>query len=50
MTNRQSVDASICVSVHVIAECRDFKLDAAARPVMETVAVIVCDLPEGGNR
>ncbi|WOE82781.1 hypothetical protein RZO07_29630 [Pseudomonas protegens] len=49
MTNRQSVDASICVSVHVIAECRDFKLDAAARPVMETVAVIVCDLPEGGQ-
>ena len=49
MTNRQSVDASICVSVHVIAECRDFKLDAAARPVTETVAVIVCDLPEGGQ-
>jgi hypothetical protein len=45
MTNRQSVDASICVSVHVAAKCRPSKLDAAARPDKKTAAVIVCDLP-----
>jgi len=33
MTNRQSVDVTICVSVHVVGECRDFKLHAAARPI-----------------
>jgi len=49
MTNRQSVDATVCVSVHVTAKCRAFKLDAAARPISETVAVIVCDMPEGGQ-
>src|SRR5690606_28908728 len=43
MTNRQSVDASVCVSVHVVAKCRPSKLDAAARPTptTETAAVIV---------
>lgn len=49
MTNRRSVDASICVSVHVTAKYRDFKLDAIARLVMETVAASVCDLPEEGQ-
>src|SRR5450830_2049135 len=46
-TNRRSVDASVCVVLHVIAECRDFKLDAAARPITKTVAVIVDHLPRG---
>lgn len=41
MTNRRSVDAIVCVSVHVVAECRPSKLDAAARPTTETAAVIV---------
>ncbi|WP_419114227.1 hypothetical protein [Pseudomonas sp. H11T01] len=49
MTNRQSVDAGVCVSVRVTAECRPSKLDAAARPITDTAAVIVCDLPEGGQ-
>jgi hypothetical protein len=49
MTNRQSVDVSVCVSLHVTAKCRPSKLDAAARPITDTAAVIVCDLPEGGQ-
>ena len=35
--------------VRVTAECRDFKLDAATTDYLWNVAVIVCEMPEGGQ-
>jgi hypothetical protein len=49
MTNRQSVDVSICAAVHVVAKCRPLKLDAAARPTNGNRCCHRVDLPLGGQ-
>jgi hypothetical protein len=41
MTNRQSVDVSICAAVHVAAKCRPLSLTLLHGLQTETAAVIV---------
>ena len=49
MTNRQSVGAKVCVLVHVNAECRDFKLDAAATDYFGTLLSSCTRCLKGGQ-
>src|SRR5450830_1193340 len=50
MTNRRSVGVKVCVLVHVNAECRDFKLDAAATDYFGTLLSSCTRCLKGGNR